>query len=326
MNQSFTEKVSRVILSIFFIKIIIILIYSNNKVNDFVTTLAIFFALIMFVIWMESNINDALKNNNSQGRNITVNDSLFDKLHQKYRDLATKYENENDHKKASFIYMKLLNSNYEAAEVLERGKLYNEAAIIYHKKVENKTKAAECYENGKSYQAAIKLYLELEEHEKLGDLYRKINKELDAVKYYNIKVEDYKKNNQYVKASLLLKQKLFNNKDAQELLLKGWESNYDAKNCLNNYFSNIKDIEKLEKEIKNIYKNYCKTHQYKLFLDLLKLEFNKDESLQIPTREIAYEIISKKATEDKNFLNDLSHFKPNDKLIKKDVMKYKVKK
>ena len=73
MNQSFTEKVSKVILCVFFIKIIIIFFYSNNKVNDFVITLAIFFALIMFVIWMESNINDALKNNNSRGRDITVN-------------------------------------------------------------------------------------------------------------------------------------------------------------------------------------------------------------------------------------------------------------
>ena len=58
----------------------------------------------------------------------------------------------------------------------------------------------------------------------------------------------------------------------------------------------------------------------------IKTEFNKNESLQKPTRDIAYEIISKKATEDKNILNALNHFKPKDTLIKKDVLKYKTKK
>lgn len=323
-NQDFSSKVFRAIVILYIAKVAFIFVYSDNAVGDLALATGLFFILAMIVTWQNSG--SGAIGSNSSGGDVLIEESLFTKLHKKYRELAQKYENEKEYKKSAEVYLKLLKSPYEAAEVYERGSFYNEAAILHHRKLNNKPKAADCYEKGKSYQSAIKLYTELNQHERLGDVYTKINKPEDAKKHYNIVVEDHRNQYQFVQGALVLKDKLKNLKAAQAMLFEGWQSHHDPKNCLNQYFANIEDPTVLKEEIQNIYKNYCPQNQQLLFLDLLKTERLKHEILEKPTRDIAYQIISNAVSHNRKALDQLAYFKPYDELVQKDVVRYKTKK
>ncbi len=218
--------------------------------------------------------------------------------------------------------MNLLQDNYRGARTLESGGLYNEAAVVYLKKLNNKSDAAACYEKAKQHKKAIDLYKEMEQKEKVGDLYKEINDLRNAHYYYQIVADDYVKNSQMVKASLVYRKKMEKTEDAQEVLLKGWEEDKDAFNCLNNYFANIFDIKKLESEILNLYE---KTPSYKkiTYLDAMKYEFKKSQELHAVTRNIAYEIIAEKVATRSEIVNELKFFNPNDEMILKDISRFK---
>ena len=142
------------------------------------------------------------------GRSFYVDDVLFDKIRNKYEELAEKYINEKDYRKAAKVYMNLLQDNYRGAKTLEDGELYNEAAVIYLSKLKNKSEAASCFEKGKQYKKAIDLYKELEQKEKVGDLYREIHDVANSNLYYQMVIDDYVKNNQMVKGSLIYRKKM----------------------------------------------------------------------------------------------------------------------
>jgi len=251
-----------------------------------------------------------------------VESTLFDKIRNKYEDLAQSYIREKDYRKAAKVYINLLRDNYRGAKILEEGGFYNEAAVIYLNKLKNKSEAAHCYEKAKQYRKAIELYKELEHKEKVGDLYREINDPKNANTYYQMVVDDYVKNNQMVKGSLIYRKKMEMPEEAQQILLKGWEADKDAFNCLNNYFANIYDVKNLEHEIQAIYQ---KTPSEKkiTYLEALKYEFKKDSYLQGTTRNIAYEIIAEKIGTHSEIVNELKHFNPDDEVILKDISRYK---
>jgi len=216
----------------------------------------------------------------------------------------------------------LLNDNYRGAKTLEDGGLYNEAAVIYLKKLKNKSEAASCFEKAKQYQKSIELYKELEQKEKVGDLYIQINDTKNANSYYQMVVDDYVNNDQMVKASLIYRKKMDVPEKAQKILLRGWEENKDAFNCLNNYFVNIKNVEDLNHTIQNL---YLKTPSDKkiIYLEAMKHEFKKDSKLQETTRNIAYEIIAENIENHSSIINELKHFNPKDEVILKDISRYR---
>lgn len=221
------------------------------------------------------------------------------------------------------MYLKLLKNYNSAAHALESGKYYQEAATIYVKHAGNKMKAAECYEHGKMTDAAIALYKELNENEKVGDLYVSLNKRNDANMYYEKVIDDYKLRNQYIKASLIYKNKIKNVSGAQSLLLDGWRSNKDASNCLNNYFANIADVKTLKNEIHTIYHNDVTPQNSELFLTVLQHEYKKGKELAEPVREIAYEIVAKNVAANPFIVSQLREFNKKDNQLLKDTMKYK---
>jgi hypothetical protein len=64
-----------------------------------------------------------------------------------------------------------LKNAHSAGNALETGEHYQEAASVYLKYANNKNKAAECFEKGSMTMDAIGLYKELNQDEKVGDLY-----------------------------------------------------------------------------------------------------------------------------------------------------------
>jgi len=244
-------------------------------------------------------------------------------LQRQYYATAQELLDKKDYQKAAFVYLKLLKNYHSAAQALESGKYYQEAATIYMKHAGNKMKAAECYENGKMTHEAISLYRELNENEKVGDLYVSINKNDDANLYYEKVVDDYKLRNQYVKASLIYKNKIKNPSGAQSLLLDGWRNNRDASNCLNNYFSNIPDTKILNNEIHAVYQNEVTAQNSEVFLTVIQHEYKKGNELEEPIRDLAYEIIAKNIESNPSFASLLKGFNKADTLLLKDTMRYK---
>ncbi|SHH87709.1 pentatricopeptide repeat domain-containing protein (PPR motif) [Chryseobacterium oranimense] len=293
-----------------------------------VGTLAIFLVVAFIIMIVITALKDKEQNGRNSGRrgsgggNFYLETSLFDRIRNKYEELAEKYIAEKDYKKAAKVYMNLLQDNFRGAKTLENGGFYNEAAAVYLKKLNNKSEAASCYEKAKQYKKAIDLYKEMQQKEKVGDLYKELNDITNALSYYQMVADDYTANNQMVKASLVYSKKMEQPEEAQKILLQGWNEDKDAFNCLNNYFANVFDLKKLEKEIRNLYRD---TPSYKkgIYLEAMKHEFKKAPELQAVTRHIAYEIIAEKVATRSEIINELKHFNPDDSVILKDISRFK---
>ncbi|MGE6397544.1 tetratricopeptide repeat protein [Chryseobacterium scophthalmum] len=327
-KQKFIDKFLRALVVLAIIKIIAIFAELFQKTFwSVIGNLVIFIVVLVIIFFVIIALENKEKSGNSSGKkggggNFYLENSLFDRIRNKYEELAEKYIAEKDYTRAAKVYLNLLNDNYRGAKTLEDGGLYNEAAVIYLKKLKNKSEAASCFEKAKQYQKSIELYKELEQKEKVGDLYIQINDTKNANSYYQMVVDDYVNNDQMVKASLIYRKKMDVPEEAQKILLQGWEENKDAFNCLNNYFVNINTIEDLNHTIQNL---YLKTPADKklIYLEAMKHEFKKDSKLQETTRNIAYEIIAENIENHSSIINELKHFNPKDEVILKDISRYR---
>nr|WP_321245797.1 hypothetical protein [uncultured Psychroserpens sp.] len=259
---------------------------------------------------------------NSGGGSGTVDDERLNKLREQYEKLAKDAIAEKDYKKAASIYIKLLKDYYAAADALEDGKLYQEAALIHLKYNKDKHKAAATYEKGKIYDKAITLYKELEDHEKVGDIYKTMRKKEDAFTYYKMVIDNYVKNNQFVKASLIYKYKIEDAPKAQTILLQGWREHKDAYNCLTNYFSNFPNTDILKKGIEFIYKKETTPENLTLFLKALKVEHQKHGNIQDFTQNIAYEIVANNLSDNPGITYELKAFNTDNHLIQNDATRF----
>jgi tetratricopeptide (TPR) repeat protein len=328
-KQKFIDKFLAAFLILAVIKIISVL--AQVLQESFWAAIGSLFLVIVVVIIL-SLVVAALKskennwgnsgNRNLRGGSAYVEGSLFNRLLNKYEELAQKYIDEKNYLKAAKVYMNLLKDNYRGAKTLENGGMYNEAAVIYLKKLNNKSDAANCYEKAKQYRKAIDLHKELGNKEKVGDLYKEINDIKNSNIYYQMVVDDYVNNTQMVKASLIYRKKMEMPDQAQLILLKGWEENKDTFNCLNNYFANIFDIKMLNSKIQELYDN-TPSDKKVTYLEAIKHEFKRDPKLQETTRNIAYEIIAEKIATRSEIVNELKYFNPNDEIILKDISRYK---
>lgn len=286
----------------------------------------IFFACIavVIIILLQSKEKDPLppaqKKYGDNG--VPLDSSLFDRLKSMYEDIAEKHIQNNEYKKAAVVYMNLLKDYYRAAKTLENGGFYNEAAAVYLKKLSNKADAANCYVLAKQYDKAITLYKELQQKEKVGDLYKVIDDMENAFLFYQMVIDDYLMSYQMVKASLIYRNKMDMPAEAQKVLFRGWEENHDPLNCLQQYFSNIADVKKLGQEIQQIYSRTPSDKKI-IYLEAMKQEFKKAPELRIPTRNIAYEIVAEKVKTRSEIVNELKHFNPDDEVILKDISRYK---
>lgn len=327
-KQKFIDKFLRALVVLAIIKIIgIFAEFFQKTFWSVIGNLVIFTVVLVIIFFVVIALQNKERSGNSSGKkggggNFYLENSLFDRIRNKYEELAEKYIAEKDYTRAAKVYMNLLNDNYRGAKTLEDGGLYNEAAVIYLKKLKNRSEAASCFEKAKQYQRSIELYKELEQKEKVGDLYMQINDTKNANSYYQMVVDDYVTNDQMVKASLIYRKKMDFPEEAQKILLQGWEENKDAFNCLNNYFVNINTIEDLNHTIQNL---YLKTPSDKklIYLEAMKHEFNKDSKLQETTRNIAYEIIAENIENHSSIINELKHFNPKDEVILKDISRYR---
>ena len=272
--------------------------------------------------WDDFSLFGSGRSTGTGGGGVSLGDDFF-KLRQQYYKTAEALANDKKYEKAAFIYMKLLKDYAKAAQTLEKGKLYQEAAAIYLKYVKDKLKAAECYEKGLFYQEAVELYVEIKKHEKAGDLLMKMNKREVAYEQYTLLANEYISKQQYVKASLVYRNKMDDRESAQEALLKGWNEDRDALNCLHNYFSNISDDREVLKSISELIGNSLRKTNIRSFLKVLGAEFKKREDINKSIKENGYELISEWSLVVPNTVYDLKLF-DLDPEIKMDADRYTI--
>ncbi|MBO0931809.1 hypothetical protein [Fibrella aquatilis] len=277
------------------------------------------------VRWLDFSLSGSNSSGRGRGGGPTLAEAQFAALQAQYSQTAEAFIRQQDYRKAAFVYLKLLKEPLHAAQTLEAGKLYAEAAAIYLKSLKNKAKAAECYENGQMTHEAIALYIELQQHEKVGDLYCAINQRQKGMIHYQQVVTDYAQRHQYVKASLLCRNKMGDATAAQAMLLNGWRDRHDSVNCLTNYFASIADEPQWRAAIESVYAHDVSLENREAFLTVMRHEFSKQTEFSTRIRDIAYELIAAELPHKPGILVQLKAFNPTDKLVVKDVIRYKSK-
>lgn len=256
------------------------------------------------------------------GGGIDLGDNYYT-LRQQYEETAKLLKEKGDYEKAAFVYLKLLKNPLLAAQTLEEGGLYAEAAAIYLKHLKDKKAAANAYSKGLMYHEAIKLYDELQEYETAGDLSMKIHQKKQAFSYYELVAENLIKNYQYVKASLLYKNKMEKPGECQDLLLKGWRENKDSTNCLNTYFSNVSNEGELARELIQLGEEEKKGDRRRAFLSVVIRQNKHPNSPKQVVRNLAYELVSLEAKQHPEVVAELIALNNTDKEFTKDTFRYK---
>lgn len=260
-------------------------------------------------------------NGGGSGGSVNIGESKTDILRRQYLDMAHKYTQDEDWEKASFVYMELLSDPHSAANVLKQGKKYEAAAAIYLSKCKLKMDAAECYEMGRFYGRSIDLYEELERQEKVGDLYTKMGNTPKAKIAYGKELTKLTDSNRYFDAGKISKNKLLDTGLARVYYMKGWERGSRPNDCLDEYLDTynfngkrgrINDLHEEKLDGKNAHR----------FLEVLKLQLDKNADLQNDIEVVAYETIARNSSRDKTIVSLLDSFNKS-KLVSKDVMRYK---
>lgn len=272
--------------------------------------------------WPDFSIFGSSQQSHGSGT-VTLGDG-YHQLYTQYRQTAQQLVDNKDYLKASFVYIKLLKDYHTAALVLENGKLFQEAASVHLKHLNNKPKAADCYEKGNMYHEAIRIYEELNGYdEKIGDLYLKTGNKPEAMRYYGLVADSYTSSGQYVKASLVYRNKMQEPQRGQDLLLEGWQANRDAFNCLNNYLTNMGNAKQVGDTLRSLYDGLDQVHR-EPFLKALKYEYDKYKELHTPIRDMAYEMVSAQLPVNQEIISELITFNKKDSQLVKDTMRYRL--
>lgn len=257
------------------------------------------------------------------GGAVDLGDDYF-KLREQYEQSAKELIALGKYEKAAFVYFQLLKDKVRAAQTLRDGKLYAKAANFYLKHLKDKQTAALCFEEGKMYDEAILLYQEIENYEKAGDLCMKVNRRKQAMHNYTQLANGYLEKRRYVKAALVYKDKMEQPEKGQAYLLQGWKEEADAVNCLQTYFSNIKETTEFKNALQQVYEHEVYTENQVLFLEVLRLQYPNREDAAKQLRDMAYEIVASEAHSDPYVLDKLSHFNASNKEFRKDVMRFRL--
>jgi hypothetical protein len=248
-------------------------------------------------------------------------------LYKKYEQSANDAIAAGNFKKAAYIYAHLLGNFHLAANVLQQGKLYREAAAIYTDHLNNKVMAAECLEKGGLLTEAIDFYIELDNPEKVGDLYSKLGHRDKALKYYDEKVNRLTAAKDYRQAAKITLDKIQQKDAALNLLITGWQDTNNPEACLAEYFTLVHDPENnaLPQEVRRVYANHVPRLKRSAFLNVLADTSKKHRSseLESTTLNIAYEIISVQITQgEMSGLKLMNKFVPGDRLLAADANRF----
>ncbi|MCR9250016.1 MAG: hypothetical protein NXI20_06305 [bacterium] len=277
-----------------------------------------------FKRWTDFSLfgNSGTSNTPTSGA-VTMPTDHYSTLYNQYIQTARQLEKEGDFKKAAFIYLKLLKQPQNAAKLLEQGKYFQEAASIYLQNLKDKSSAARCYENGKMTERAIDLYKEMKNFEKVGDLYKEINKPVEANEFYELVVDNYEKVHNYQRAGNIIKEKMGDLPRYQNLMKKGWINKVQENKCLDNLIQSIEEPTIINSEIEDIYLNHTNNQNIEDFIKVIVKEYQRNRGVNKYIKEISYEIISEYANQKPNLPNILQILNSKDTMLSRDITRFR---
>ena len=163
-------------------------------------------------------------------------ETQFD-LIRRYRELAAREVQLGRYRRAAYIFAELLGDLNSAATTLVNGRFYREAAVLYRDRLHRPEDAARCLEQGGLLIEAISIYRQLAQHEKVGDLYRRLGDDDQAALAYQDAVGAVMAKRDFLNAARLYQEKLGNPDRALETLDAGWPDSQQAKLCLAETFT-----------------------------------------------------------------------------------------
>lgn len=130
------------------------------------------------------------------------------RLIRRYRDLAAREIALGRHRRAAYIFAKLLNDLRSAAATLAAGGHYREAAVLYEDRLHQPELAADCLRRGGLRTEAIALFTRLSRHETVGDLYAELEQMEEAEAAWERAVATHLAADDVLQAARLLESKL----------------------------------------------------------------------------------------------------------------------
>lgn len=107
-------------------------------------------------------------------------------LESQYRRYAEQAARQGDHRRAAYIYGKLLRDYRSAANVLAQGGLHHDAAILYESKLDDPLAAAAEWEAAGEFDRALKIYHARGDYERSGHLLRRMGEPERAAADYRL--------------------------------------------------------------------------------------------------------------------------------------------
>lgn len=253
-------------------------------------------------------------------------------LIKEYRRLAERELHLGRHRRAAYIFAELLNDLAAAAATLASGGHYREAAVLYRDRLKQPHEAAKCLEQGGLWQEALQLYEELHEYEKAGDLAGNLDQPSDADRYYHLEVERVLQRGDYTGAARLLERKLIAPDEALELLLRGWSSLHQHRQCVGETFRLLGRLGRHEQAGEQLAR--CTTATVSTFLytdSALELtdvaQTYPDESVRAAAADTvrvlaASRVVRASGDERRLLLDAVAGLAPEDRLLSRDCRRF----
>ncbi|MCA9075770.1 MAG: tetratricopeptide repeat protein [Planctomycetaceae bacterium] len=253
------------------------------------------------------------------------------RLINRYRELAEREIRLGRYRRAAYIYATLLNDLPSAAAVLEKGKQYREAAVVYKEKLNRPWDAVRCLENGGMFDEAVKLYEELEEFEKIGDLYVRLEQPDEAEQAYQRAVEKFIAKDDYLAAAKLQEQKLEDVDAALVSLDAGWPRSGQARACLDESFRMLGRLgrhEAAHQRVTSLSRQTLRDDRMSMLVDgLVEAAVGyPDDNVQTFAADIARvttsRVLKRRRVHSKPLLDALRRLAPDDRLLDRDCHRY----
>jgi tetratricopeptide (TPR) repeat protein len=250
-------------------------------------------------------------------------------LQKRYRDLANREIAEGRFDRAAYIFAELLGDWHSAAGALARGKRFQEAARIYKDRLNNKPLAAKCLEDGGLLQDAILIYSELGQHEKCGDLYRRLGREREAIAAFN---QALKGDGDRLHDARILFDKLEQHGLAIAVLASGYPGSKQAGQCLEQHFNYLARLQAHEDALALARTLAEPSRQLTAPLSMVQVLDNIQQSYPAPAVQarlaqvaisaIGQALAGSSTTSHPALLDLLPRFAPGDRLLHRDAGRF----
>lgn len=249
-------------------------------------------------------------------------------LRARYRQAAEQEAAAGRAQKAAYIYAHLLGDYRAAAQALAAGGHYREAAVLYQEHLHDPRAAATTLEQGGFLAEALELYLQLEAHEKVGDLYQQLGQPDRAQPHYERAASAAQASGNLGLAATILAEKLGLPDRAQELLLHGWTTapSHNSQHLQHYLRLLARHAPDLPAAVRTLARQHTPaTHRLPLLNGLLTQLPTRatDPALQAVVQEIGFALISEETQAGHlAALNLLRQLLPHDRLLPGDASRY----